>query len=463
MCRKLSVIAFLSCLLAGCRSPFPDIPPVPAYRPAPVLPEDDIPAGNHPLLADGTPVPELTETLGLDACIRVALRYHRRTRIADRQVLIAMDEVEETRRENWPKASAEANWEVYSQDPAGGSDLDSATGRLSLTVPVYDFGRTTYRARALSLQADATALTAKRVRQTLAVDVSRAYFRVLEAEKILDVVKESIRVLTEQVEVSRNLLDQGLVARNDVLAAEVQLAQRKQERIAAENNVRLSRASLNRLMGLSVMAELDLHDVREADLWEGRLPALFQAAIQNRPDLSSLNHRIRAIQTGIRAAYAHLTPDIVAFGSYDARLDEPNPERDWFTAGIGVQIPFFQGGQTLVRVRRLRRELEQAVDRRNERADDVLFEVRQEFLNVEEAREQIPVARKNIQLADENLSVVRDQYNQGLVTHTDVLIEENRLTQARSSYFQALYGYHRSLAQLRHVVAGSLPGGSEEE
>lgn len=92
---------------------------------------------------------------------------------------------------------------------------------------------------------------------------------------------------------------------------------------------------------------------------------------------------------------------------------------------------------------------------RDEQIDDVLLDVRQAYLDQSAAAERIPVARKAIELAAENLRIVRDQYGQGLVTSVDVLIEEDRLSRARSNYYRALYAYHQAQARLTNALGGA--------
>ncbi len=86
-----------------------------------------------------------------------------------------------------------------------------------------------------------------------------------------------------------------------------------------------------------------------------------------------------------------------------------------------------------------------------------MLQVKQAFLGVREAAERIPVARKSIEEAEENLRMVRDQYAQGLRTSAEVLIEEDRLARARSSYYGSLYDYHDAFARLTNAIGGPPP------
>ena len=450
-----SAMIVLSLLFAAChtvRIPETDPLPTPPRTPAADHTEPDDP--QPPKTKSGKP------PFSLDDCIRTAQQQRLALRMAERRTLIQNRIARETRAGDWPSLDAEAQYRRRSNETAafGAADRGVTNASLTLTVPVYDFGRTANAYMAERLRTRSARLDARRTRQNIEVEVKTAYFRLLEAQKIRAVVDESIRVLNAQLKIARNMLDQGLVARNDVLAAEVQLAERKQEQIRARNNIALARARLNRVMGREVTAPLSIVDVLEVDPWDGSPDTLFALAARERPDLAALQERLRAAVADRHAARAELAPDIVAFGAYERSTDDALANDSWFLGGLGVTWPIFTGGENRAILARRKLDIAQARDRRDNAAEEIFLAVHQAYLAVLEAGKQVPVARKRIALAEENLQVIQDRYEQGLVTQTDVLLEENRLTQARSSYFQSLYAYHLAVARLTHEIAAGLPG-----
>jgi len=103
-------------------------------------------------------------------------------------------------------------------------------------------------------------------------------------------VADSIGLVERQLQIAQDFYDQGLVARSDVLTAEVQLADRRQQAIQAENNVQLARATLNRLMSLDVGEPTRIVDVLETEPWQGSFESALQVAVERRPDLEALRH-----------------------------------------------------------------------------------------------------------------------------------------------------------------------------
>ncbi len=453
---RIFAAALVLGLAAGCAVPGIEAP---LYRPVAL---DSIDAR---VAKEGEDPARTSKVMTLEECIRVALANNRSIRMADRRILIAEDRVGEAWGAVLPKLTVEGLYRSRSNDQGssfGGStfvtgERASLTGRASLLVPIYDFGGSSNQLEAENLRVDASKLSAERVRQELTFAVSQTYFRVLEARKIESLVRDSIAVLERQLKISQDFRAQGLVAKNDVLAVEVQLAERRQELIRGQNNVELAAAVLNRVMGLDVSHRTEIADVLEAVPWTGTFDSVLRLAITKRADLRVLERQIEIAQAQYRSTRAGFLPRIFAFSEYNYNSDEFLLNNDWLAGGVGIQWTLFDGLGTLKRLNRNGREIEEAVDLRNERVDDIVLELKQAYLGVRDSAARIPVARKSIEYAEENLRVIRDQYAQGLVSSADVLTEEDRLSRARSAYFRALYDYHTAYARLTHAVGETPP------
>lgn len=447
----------LAALLVACAAPRQDEP---EYVPAALGGPARVPelAATTAWPGSGTP------QLGLEDCLELARENNRRVGIAARRVLIADDRVDEVIASVLPRIEAEARYSARNNDAGvktpGSSGLsfqqrEIGTVTVSGIVPLYSFGRAEHAYDAADRGVRVAELEAERVGQDLELAVRDAYFRLLEAQKIQGVVEASREVIERQLEIARDFLAQGLVAQNDVLTVEVQLAEREQERILARNNVELARAALNRVLGLDVERPTEVQDVFEVEPWRGELKTVLRLAIERRPDLEAARERIAIAQARYKRTRAEFFPVLYAFGSYNYTTDEFQLNDDFFVGGAAVEIPIFDGGVTYTQLSQRRREIDEAIDLRDEQIDDVLLDVRQAYLVQSAAAERIPVARKAIELATENLRIVRDQYGQGLVTSVDVLIEEDRLSRARSNYYRALYAYHQAQARLTNALGGA--------
>lgn len=444
--RKLVLIA----LLCGCAGGPPEF-------------EDYFPPSLEPAAA--APEPEPEGPLSLEACVQLAFTNHRGIRMAERRVLISRDREREALSLVLPKLRLDAAYTDRSNDPGvalSGENVTTpaltfgqrevATASLSLIVPIYDFGGAINQRRAEQLRTGVAELDARRTRQDVVLAVARAYYRVLEARRIKGVVEESIRSVADQRRIAADFLAQGLVAHNDLLVADVQLAERSQELIRAEHNIELALAVLGRLIGRELRGPEEVQDVFEGERPEPSLQHVLAVAIERRPDLAALRKQLEVARAEYKATQAGLRPRIYAFADYNVSSDEFLLNQEWLSGGIALQFPLFDGGSTYARLRRRAKQMEEMADVRDDRVDDIVLDVKRAYLSTREARLRLPVARQGIELATENLRVTRDLYAEGLVTTADVLTEEERLARSKSNYFRALYAHHEAYAQLQNAI-----------
>jgi outer membrane protein TolC len=456
MRRRAPSIAFLlaAAVIAGsCSVPYEGEP---SYRPR---------ALESPPVVGEAREPASTAALNLQQCIQRALDSSRGIAIADRRILMARDRLDEVTTDLYPRVFAEGRYQARTNDQGGDfmgqsfvlGDRDVGSGRVSLLVPIYTFGLVSSKQESETIQEEISALDAERAREDLTLAVSLAYYRLLEAQRIQEVVAESIGLVERQLQIARDFYEQGLVARNDVLTAEVQLADRRQQAIQAENNVQLARATINRLMSLDVGEPTRIVDVLETEPWQGSFESALQVAVEKRPDLEALRLQVDVARAEYRVTAAGDNPYVYGFGDYMYSSDSFLINDDWLQGGVVLTIPIFDGYSTPTRLRRKEKEIAQAVDVHDDRMDDIVLEVKKAHLNVRDAGARIPVAQKSIDQAQDNLRITRDQYAEGWLTSADVLREADRLSRTRVNYYRALYDYHSAFASLVHVLGDTPP------
>jgi len=415
-------------------------------------------------VAEAAAVPELT----LAEAIRIALETNRSVNIARRQIGIAEDLRKQARSGYFPSVTIDANTAQRNNAfqarlrignapavtvPEG--DSYTAYSRTALVMPLYDFGRTSSASEAAKLGVEVAGLDAERTDQDIVLLVSQAYYRVLQAQKIRQVVLDSIATVDLQLKDAQAFFSQGIVASSDVLSAEVRRAERQQDLIAAEANLQLAQATLNRIMGQDLNRKLRLQDVSGRPQWNGNYDSLLRTAHESRSDLKAARLQVLSSEADLDAARAENWPRLDAFAEYDTNSTSFLVNKDFTVTGFTFSMTLFSGGAQSAAVERRQKQVLQAQDQFLERQDNISLDVKQAYLAAGQTFDSVQVAEKNQQLAVENLRIYRDQYSQGLVTSTDVLTAEDAASRARSNYYQALYDYYTALARLDNVVGQS--------
>lgn len=351
------------------------------------------------------------------------------------------------------------------------TQADFALNQLNSPLPYGNFGtrfggtwnlfdsfaswRQISRAREMNVAANHQL---ERTDQEILFRVVQSYYGVLLATKQLEVAEQAEKTAKAIMDRSQIRVDAGLVVESDLLSSKVRLAGREQELIRARNNVELARAQLNAAMGLPVDTPYQPQDVwAEQNLTVDSLSNLEQKALTTRPDLKRIEAQQSAQDLSVAIAKSSFGPRLNGFAGWEMN----NPTflaggggNNW-TAGIELQIDLFQGGAKRAALSRERAMAEKIASLKQAANDAVRLEVRQAYYDQDASRQQVDVARAAIAQAQESLRIDQNRYDGGLFTITDLLSAEEAARRTQVDYWQAIYSYRVSYANLE-LACGTL-------
>ena len=122
-------------------------------------------------------------------------------------------------------------------------------------------------------------------------EVKIAYFNILRAQRIQDAARQSVEMLTAHRDVAENYFNVGMIPKNDLLHAEVELANGKQALVRAKNAVELAKSSLNTVLKRKIFTPVEVVDILAYHPLNQSFEECLNVAQQTRPELkiSSLN------------------------------------------------------------------------------------------------------------------------------------------------------------------------------
>lgn len=298
----------------------------------------------------------------------------------------------------------------------------------------------------------------ERTDQEILFRVVQSYYGVLLAAKQLEVSGQAEQTAKSIMDRSQARYDSGMVVESDLLSAKVRLAGREQELIRARNNLELARAQLNTAMGVSVDALYQPADpLAERNLASPALADVEQKALTSRPDLKRIESEQSAQQLSVAIAKSSFGPRLNAFAGWE--MDNPTllaggGGNNWL-GGVELQVDLFEGGAKRAALSREHAIAEKMAALKQAASDAVRLEVRQAYYDLDSNRQQVEVARTTISRALESLRINQDRYDGGLVTITDLLTAEEAARRSQSDYWQAVYQFHISSANLE-LASGTL-------
>jgi outer membrane protein TolC len=297
-----------------------------------------------------------------------------------------------------------------------------------------------------------------RTDQEIVFRVVSSYYDVLLATRELEVAEQSAKTANSIMERSQARFDSGLTVESDLLTAKVRMAERQQEVIRARNTLEVSRAQLNTALGMPLDFPFQITEaLAERMLSIPVLQNVEKQALANRPDLKRIVSEEAAQRQSVSMAKSSFGPRVNAFAGWE--MDNPTfvaggGGNNWL-GGIEVQFDIFQGGAKRAELSRQRALEEKVVAMKQAASDAVRLEVRRAYYETDANRQQIEVAREAIAQAQESLRINQDRYDSGLTTITDLLGAEDAARRSQTDYWEAIYHFQTSYANLE-LASGSL-------
>jgi outer membrane protein len=346
---------------------------------------------------------------------------------------------------------------------AGGplSSQDIFNFNTSLQQPLYTGGANSANYRFSKLGVDFSKTTVETVKRDIILLVRQGYFNILTGEKIVDVGRQAVKQFEAQLDVAKAFFEVGIVAKNDVLQAEVRLANARQLLVKAENDVAIAKASFNTLLRRDIRAPLSVVDILDYNPFPLGFEESLNEALRQRPEIKAAQINIEQSKENVKIAKSGFYPAISLTGGYVRASDEPSVlgdvSNDRWTIQALATFTLWNWGNTAYKVGENKVKVSQAEDAKVQLIEGIIFEVKADYLNMAQAEENIGVTKKAIEQAEENLRMNEERYKYQVATATDVLDAVTLLAQARVNYYGALSEFNIAKARLERAMGRVYP------
>lgn len=361
-----------------------------------------------------------------------------------------------------PDLNVSSGYTQFSETPAAKTQISGQTATFNMSqpgsvkaqamasVPVFTSGRISHNINAAEASLQAVQSNETTSVLNIKMQVAEAYITVLRMDSALQVAISHVDTLEMHMKDVNNLFDQGMVARNDVLTVNVELANARQLVVQASNQLDIAKARYNQLLDRNLADEVKLaHQFPETP--QGTLNELSGNALKQRPELVTLTRQIEALEQQAQSVKAALLPQVAVNGGYQYQENRYQAFEGMWTANVGMDWKIFDGSSGH-RSDALTRQAISLKEQRDDLSSMIGLQVRQAWLDIQETQKRITVAQQTIAQADENMKVTADRYQQGLSTNTDVLKAEDLRTTSHGNFNNANYDATLAALHLRRAL-----------
>jgi outer membrane protein len=273
----------------------------------------------------------------------------------------------------------------------------------------------------------------RRTEQDLLANAAAAYMNVLRDTAILNLRRNNVEVLEQQLRQTRERFNVGEVTRTDVAQSEASLAQGNSDLIVAQSVLQTSLANYRQFIGEPPKS------LSPAQPLFRLVPASLNAAIaysqKNHPRIQAALHDVDSAALLVRVTEGQLYPTVNLTGSYARRWDAQTPGLNTNTASVvaSLNIPIYEGGATYATIRQNKELLGQA----RLQADLAREQVRAGVVSAwgvwQNVGPLLESAQARVRAEEIALNGVREEARVGQRTTLDVLNAQQRLLEARSN------------------------------
>ncbi len=404
-----------------------------------------------------------SDALTLDEAIQLALRNNRAVQISERSVEKSRNAVREARGNALPQIQGNATYTRFDQvatarfgpQPIRLGNIENRTARITLTQVIDISGVVRTAVRAASVFVSISELEYERTRNDTILQVAQAYQGVARADEFVRVAEEALKNAQERLRIIRAQVDAGVAAQFDLLRAETAVAQAEQALLNARNQRELAAAALNNLLGRDLNTPVQVVKPTELPtLQEVALETLTQQAYTNRPEIVAAERGVELARVNIRNAQRGALPSLLLTGQADFNLNTSpfNPRRETYTGVVVLSVPIWDSGITRAREAQARDDLEIAQLRLQQVKEGVALEVRQAYLNLQDAQKRLAVAQKGLEQATEALRLARVRFEAGVSPQLEISDAELAFTQAQTNFVNAQFDYLDAYAALQRAI-----------
>jgi outer membrane protein TolC len=368
------------------------------------------------------------------------------------------------------QAASQKYWQVISlDDPMFGfmvstADVGAPDGQagyvFDFSQQIPWFGKRRIRGHAAQAQADMAQGEIGVTKLELIQMTRTAFYQYYVARRQVEVNQKTGKLMQEFRDIARSKYEVNQAMQQDVLQAELELADLAGRRSEFARDEKVAIARINTLLLRPV--DFPLPPPPAQIEIAGDTPSvevLQQAALQSRPELYSILASIREEEANLALAHKDYLPDLQIVARYDAAAMLEEQMRPM--VGMNVNIPVWQRKRTAAideacaRIRQRRAEYDS-------RLAEISFQVQSAVDRLAQGREIVRLyVDRILPAAEENLRAAQANYSTGNVDFLRLLDAERQYNNQQERYQQAVGEYQTRLADLERAIGGLVPEEAE--
>lgn len=314
------------------------------------------------------------------------------------------------------------------------SEGDSAAIGVTASLLLYDFGRSRLRIEANKELVLATREALRDTEQDVLLNGVSAFLNVRLADDNVELRRNNVRVISEQLRAAQDRFEVGEVTRTDVAQAEARLAEANANLTSALGQQASAREVYRAVVGSFPTA---LAPPPPSPSIPGSVEEAVSIAERTHPSILQARHNVRASEIAAEVAERAILPSANAQASVTRNIRDALDDSTDSSIGLSITGPIYQGGGLSAAYRQALASVDNARAGLNQSVLIIRQSVGIAWADILVTRATIDATRRQVEAAEVAFEGVTEEARLGARTTLDVLDAEQDVLDARTSLLSA--------------------------
>ena len=384
-------------------------------------------------------------------------------------------EVEAGKAALWPSLSFSTNHNV-SYRPFSESTINLTNGSMSTTSSetnytgnyginanwtVWNGGRNRYNIQASEMNKQLADLQTEETANSIQEQIAQLYIQILYVTEAVKVDSEMVKLSTLQRDRGLEMLKVGSMAKVDVAQLEAQVTQDKYSLVNMQSQLANYKLQLKQLLEILGPTEFEiaipaLTDQQVLTLIPDR-QAVYQQAIETRPEIQSSKLNIDAAKLEIKNAKAAALPTLSMSANMasnhasgiNTHFDR-QMKKNWSNSlSLSLSVPIFDQKQTKTNVTKAKLATRNSELQLQDTEKKLYSNIENFWLQATTSQQQFIAAKSNVENMTQSYELVSEQFRLGLKNIVELTTGKNNLLSAKQQMLQSKYMALFNMAMLR--------------
>jgi outer membrane protein len=326
---------------------------------------------------------------------------------------------------------------------------------LNLNQPLFTYNRTKLQLKELELELENSQLSYAIQLLALENQVTQAFYYVYQQQQSLDIANQAFENMQKSYEISKNKVDAGISAREEMFQAELNLATTKSDYENKQVSLENAKDDFKLLLGMSLFDDVMVLPNIEVDTVRVDVAFAIDQGLANRMELRQRKISIETSQFDLIRTKAlnefkgSLGLSVGLFGDNENLGNVYQDPTDNEKISLSLTIPLWDWGEKKSRIKASEATIETANISLEEEQNDIILGVRKVYRNLLNLQNQIGIARQNVSNAQLTYDLNLERYKNGDLTGMDLNLFQNQLSEKQLAYTNALISYKLELLNLK--------------